>query len=245
MSLRIDTVIGNKRLSPKLKKMLSDLRNNTGVLMNNIEEIKQQACKEGLSDQETKLLLKQYLVDFLTKDQIKYLLHDKGRREEQKKLTKKRGTSPLDANMSMKQEQEEKISIPTDYKIVIPAQILEEETKQLEQESESEPVNEVSEEIKPNYEIENLKMKLDNTQSSLEQALADKKNWEEKCKQLEARTRISPSNNFPAIQGNTLRIKIVVNQMFREILPLKGSRVIYANVVIDTQQNKYIRLEPL
>jgi hypothetical protein len=53
-----------------------------------------------------------------------------------------------------------------------------------------------------------------------------------------------PSNKLPALQGNTLRTKVVVNQMFREILALKGSKEIYANVVIDVSQNKYVRLEP-
>jgi hypothetical protein len=74
---------------------------------------------------------------------------------------------------------------------------------------------------------------------------ADKRNFEEKYKQLEARTRVSPSNNFPALSGNMLRTKIVVNQVFKELLVLKGSKVIYANVVIDMSQNKYVKLEPL
>jgi hypothetical protein len=82
-------------------------------------------------------------------------------------------------------------------------------------------------------------------QGDLDQALTDKKSLEEKYKQLEARTRVSPSNNFPHYLGNTLRTKIVVNQVFREILILKGSKVIYANVVIDISQNKYIRLDSI
>jgi hypothetical protein len=45
------------------------------------------------------------------------------------------------------------------------------------------------------------------------------------------------------VQGNKLRTRIVVNQVFREILTLKGSKTIYANILIDMPQNKYIRLE--
>ena len=196
--------------------------------------------------QETIGLIKQYLKKIsLTNNQIKWLTYLKPRIKEQKKRREEKAVNYSDANLSIaKPEPEpETVSIPTDYKVAIPDQVLEEETKQLEQED-TEPVNEALEELKPNYEIENLKIQLDNTQSNLDQALTDKKNLEEKYKQLEARTRISPSNNFPAVQGNTLRTKVVVNQVFREILTLKGSKVIYANVVIDTQQNKYVRLEP-
>jgi hypothetical protein len=38
-------------------------------------------------------------------------------------------------------------------------------------------------------------------QGNLDQALTDKKSLEEKYKQLEARARVSPSNNFPALLG--------------------------------------------
>jgi hypothetical protein len=47
------------------------------------------------------------------------------------------------------------------------------------------------------------------------------------------------------MQENKLKTKIVLNHLFREILPLKGARVIYANIVIDLSQNKYVGLEPL
>ncbi|MDQ4013819.1 MAG: hypothetical protein M3146_08880 [Thermoproteota archaeon] len=75
--------------------------------------------------------------------------------------------------------------------------------------------------------------------------MAQNKAFEEKYEQLEARTRVSPSNSIPAVQGNTLRTKVVVNQLFREILKLRGSKIIYANIVIDISQNKYERLEPI
>ena len=61
--------------------------------------------------------------------------------------------------------------------------------------------------------------------------------------QLEAKTRNSPSNNIPAEQGNNLKTKVVVSQLFKEILQLRGSKMIYANIIIDTTQNKFIRLE--
>jgi hypothetical protein len=86
---------------------------------------------------------------------------------------------------------------------------------------------------------------LENTRSNLAQTIEDRQQLEEKNKQLEAKTRVSPSNSIPAVQGNTLRTKVVVLDLFREVLKLKGSRVIYANVAVDISQNKYIRLEPL
>ena len=68
---------------------------------------------------------------------------------------------------------------------------------------------------------------------------------EERYKQLKARTTVQPSNNVPAPQGSILRTKIVVNPFFRDVIHLKGSKAIYANIIIDTSQNKYVRLEPL
>ena len=47
------------------------------------------------------------------------------------------------------------------------------------------------------------------------------------------------------LQGNKLRIKVIVSQLFREILNIKGSKKIYANILIDVSQNKYIKLEPI
>jgi hypothetical protein len=85
---------------------------------------------------------------------------------------------------------------------------------------------------------------LENTRSRLDQTIEDKKQLEEKYKQLEAKTRVSPSNSISGVQGNNLRTKVVVAQIFREVLVLKGSKMIYANILIDLTQNKYIRLEP-
>ena len=84
----------------------------------------------------------------------------------------------------------------------------------------------------------NLKLENDN-------ALTDKRHLKEKNKQLEAETRVLPTNDNPKLQGNNLRTKVVVSQLFREILDLKGSKMIYANILIDVSQNKYIKLEPI
>jgi hypothetical protein len=121
---------------------------------------------------------------------------------------------------------------------VIPAQVIDEVINELEH-------SETAEALKPNYEVEELKLRVDTLQSDLDQERADKKQLEEMYRQLEAKTRLSPSNQIPAVLGNTLRIKVVVSDVFREVLRLKGSKIIYANIVIDTSQNKYIRLEPL
>ena len=84
----------------------------------------------------------------------------------------------------------------------------------------------------------NLKLENDN-------ALTDKRHLKEKSKQLEAETRVLQTNVTPKLQGNNLRIKVVVSQLIREILDLKGSKMIYANILIDVSQNKYIKLEPI
>jgi hypothetical protein len=80
---------------------------------------------------------------------------------------------------------------------------------------------------------------------NFDRAIEEKKQLEEKYNQLEARARVTHSNSIPAKQGDTLRTKVVVAQIFRETLALKGSRMIYAYIVIDTSQNKYVRLEPI
>ena len=69
---------------------------------------------------------------------------------------------------------------------------------------------------------------------NFDRAIEDKKQLEDKYKQLED----------PAVQGNNLRTRVVVAQIFREVLALKGSKMIYANILIDISKNKYVRLEP-
>jgi hypothetical protein len=161
-------------------------------------------------------------------DQIKYILYDKARRARQKSLTIDLGRSPQHDNIP---------SIPApDYKIVVPDQVIEEEQEQLTQQQQ---------EYKPEYALEDLRSQVESYKSQIEELTADKKNIEEKYKQLEAKTRVSPSNSIPAVQGNNLRTKVVVEQIFREVLALKGSKMIYANILIDLTQNKYVRLEPL
>lgn len=118
--------------------------------------------------------------------------------------------------------------IPAPNNIAIPAQVIDE-------------VMNGQKPITKQEEVEELKLRLDKTQASLDQERADKKQLAEKYKQLEAKTRISPTS----VQRNKLRTKIVVNQVFREILTLKGSKTIYANIVIVTSKNKYVRLQPL
>ena len=249
MTLQIDTIIGNRIPSPELQRILIDLRDTTRAIVDSIQEIRQKAYSEGFNEQQTVLLIKSYLgKEGKTRRQLKWLLYEKPRIKEGKKLTEKLASTGQGTNMSMAEEPEtETVNIPTDYNVVVSEQVLEKEAKQLQQEQpESEPVNEALEEqgVKPNYEVENLKLQLKNMKANLDQALTDKKDLEEKYKQLEAR-RVSPTNNFPALQGNILRIKIVVNPLFREVLQLKGSKAIYANILIDMSQNKYVRLEPL
>jgi hypothetical protein len=90
-----------------------------------------------------------------------------------------------------------------------------------------------------------LRSQVENYKSQIEELTTQNKNLEEKYKQLEAKTRVSPSNQIQALRGNNLRTKVVVAQLFREVLALKGGKMIYANILIDLTQNKYVGLEPL
>jgi hypothetical protein len=244
------TPSGNKDPSERLKGMLADLRSNVSIIVEGIKEIRQQAKSEGFEEHEIHSLLRHYLSKFLSQNQIRYLLYWKPRRAVQKKLTDKAVTCHTDANMSIDKEPEtETVSIPTDYNVVIPEHVLEEGIKQLEQQEQqkgAEPINEVFEEPKPDHGEEELRAELEDAKRLLAREREGRRQAKEKIEQLEAKTRgISPSNGIPAVEGNMLRIKVVVNPLFRDVIRLKGKKVIYANVVIDVSQNKYIGLEPL
>jgi hypothetical protein len=236
LTIEIVPNLSNKEPSDKLNSMLVDLENNTKAIFDSIEEIRTQARSEGFEDFETDLLLKPYLDRGMGRDRAKYILCDKSRRKKQNSLTKNLGTSPqIDDNNVPK------IPAP-DYNIVVPDQVFDKATQ--EQKKEPSPFEEFKQQ-EPDYGTEELKLQLENTRSNLDQTIEDKKQLEEKYKQLEAKTRVSPSNSIPAVQGNNLRTKVVVAQIFREVLALKGSKMIYANILIDLTQNKYVRLEPL
>lgn len=235
MYSQIDTIIGNKKPSEELTGLLIRLRDKVGSVLENVEndikEIRIKGHSEGFEDHEIDLLLKMYLSGLKTKRQLKWILYEKPRIKEQKKLTEKLAINGQNDDNNVPE-------IPAPDNIVIPAEVVDEVINEQEH-------SEAIEALKPNYEVEELKLRLDTTQANLDQVLADKKNIEEKYKQLEAKTRLSPSNQIPAVQGNTLRVKVVVSDVFREVLRLKGSKIIYANVVIHIQQNKYVRLESL
>jgi hypothetical protein len=246
MSTQIDTIIGNKEPSEKLKGLLVSLRDKVIYTLKDIEAdievINTQAHSEGYEDHEIDLLIRNYLSGIKkTKRQIKYILYDKPRIKEQKKLIEKQDNFVSDANMS-----ERTITLPTELKI-LPRdleRITQEQQKQEDNEFEPSSFEELKIQ-KPDYAIEDLKIQLDNANSKISELTTQNKALEEKYKQLEGRTTVSPSNSIPAVQGNTLSVKIVVNQVFREMLQLKGSKRIYANILIDTSQNKYVKLEPI
>jgi hypothetical protein len=224
---KIDTTIGNKVISEKLRAMLADLRSNTQAILDSIEEIKAQARSEGFEDYEIDLLIRSYFKDVLSKNQLSYILYQKPRRKAQKNLIDKVGTSPQIDDNNVPQ-----LAAP-DYKEVIPDQVLDEVT----QEQQTENIDN----YKPDYALEDLRAQLNNAYSKNNYSTAQVKTLKE---QLEAKTRNPPCNNIPAVEGNNLKTKVVVSQLFKDILQLKGSKMIYANIIIDTTQNKYIRLEP-
>jgi hypothetical protein len=231
MSLETVPTIGNKVPSEKLRGMLLDLRDDVSAKFESIEEriekINVQGHSEGFDDFEVQLLIRMYLSGVKTKRQLKWILTEKPRIREQKKLTEKQAT-----NGQIEDNNVPEIPAP-DYKVIVPDQIVQEEQEQLTQE------------YKPDYALEDLRSQIENLTSQLEEKETRYKELEEKYKQLEAKTRVSPSNYIPAIQGSNLRTKVVVSQIFREVLALKGSKMIYANILIDLTQNEYIRLEPV
>jgi hypothetical protein len=235
MPLGVVPIVGNKGVSERLMGMLLDLKNSTATYFKQIENIRNQAYSEGLEDHEINLLIKNCLKEFLNRNQIKYILYDKARRAKQKSLTNDPGTSPQRDNIP---------SIPApDYKIVVPDQDIEEVITPQQQQQQQQQEQQ-REEYKPDYALEDLRSQIESYKSQLEESTTRYKELEEKHKQLEAKTSVSPSNQIPSLRGNNLRTKVVVTQLFREVLALKGSKMIYANILIDLTQNKYVRLEP-
>ncbi|HEX5976009.1 MAG TPA: hypothetical protein VFY68_01965 [Nitrososphaeraceae archaeon] len=159
MSTHIDTIIGNKELSEKLTGMLVDLRSKVGLVLedveNDIEKIRAQGHSEGFEDHEIDLLLKMYLSGLKTKRQLKWILYEKPRLEKQKKLTDNKAKIGENDYNNVPE-------IPAPDNIVIPAQVIDEVINELEQ-------SETAEALKPNYEVEELKLRLDTTQDSLYQ----------------------------------------------------------------------------
>ena len=224
-------IFGNREPSKRLKSMLVDLQTAINQVFDDIERkienIRAQAVSEGYNEHETILLIKYYLAKKgKTKRQLKYLLHEVPRAKAQKKLTENLAEIGQARNMSMEREQKETISIPSGDKVVDCEQVVNEVNEERERQQKQQEQQPISlDELKPDYTMEDLMLKLDIIQANLDKVLADKKQLEEKYR-------------------NNLRTKVVVSKIFREILALKGS-FIYANILIDLSQNKYVRLEPL
>jgi hypothetical protein len=195
MYINTVTPSGNKCPSERLKGMLADLRSNVSIIVESIKEIRQQAKSEGFEEHEIHSFLRHYLSKFLSQNQVRYLLYWKPRRAVQKKLTDKAVTCHTDANMSIDKEPEtETVSIPTDYNVVIPEQVLEEEIKQLEQQEQqkgAEPVNEVFEELKPDHGEEELRAELEDTKKQLAQEREGRRQAEKKLNSLKQKQEVS------------------------------------------------------
>lgn len=189
----IDTQLGNKPISDKLRSMLLDLKTNIDVLLESVKAIREQAHSENFEDYEIDLLLKQFLKQFLNPRQVKWILVDQPRELIQKKISEN-----LDSNVQ--NDDKNLTELPQ------PEVIDHNETIQLED---------------TKLTTHDLKLKLVTALINLDNALTDKRHLEEKYKQLEAKTRVSPSNSFPAMQGNDLRTKVVVSELYRAILNLK------------------------
>jgi hypothetical protein len=139
-----------------------------------LKEIREQGRSEGFTDFETELLLKMYLEKGLGRAKARYILYDKPYAERRKNLLEEQtAKSENDYNNVL--------SIPpSDYDIVVPEQVLEEETKQLAQ-PEQKPGNEELEgkELETNYGVNYLILRLENSRviCNLDQALTGKKEF--------------------------------------------------------------------
>jgi hypothetical protein len=220
MTIQYDTRIGNRTISPELQQLFSDLANHVNSTVETLEKVKDQARKEGFSDDEIYYLCRKALSVVKSRGQLDYLFHGKKRYQE-KRLRRKHEIMQKNSNNLPD------LHLP-DYKTAVLEQ---EQTAVLGQEQEKLQI----ESYQQNYAAEDLRLQSDQASNKIE----------EKNIQLEAKAIISPSNSIPAMQGNELRTKVVVSQLFKEILQLKGSKMIYANIIIDRTQNKYIRLEPV
>ena len=212
MTTQYDTRIGNKTISPELQQLFSDLANHINSTVETLKKIKDQARKEGFSDDEIYYLSRKALSVVKSRGQLDYLFHGKKRYQE-KRLRRKHEIMQKNSNNLPD------LHLP-DYKTAVLGQ--EQEKLQIES-------------YQQNYAAEDLRLQSDQASNKIE----------EKNIQPEAKAIISPSNSIPAMQGNELRTKVVVSQLFKEILQLEGSKMIYANIIIDRTQNKYIRLEPV
>ena len=171
------------------------------------------------------MLIRQALRKVLTDKQIKNLFYHEKNKQKKQLVNQSESRPNYDNNHP-------ELSA-SDCKVIVSDEVLGEKTPRQEFES-----------YNDSYVIEDLRAQLENTKADLEKEKSLRKESEEKYKQLEIKTKVSPSNSVPTKQGNNTRTKVVVSQVFREILQLKGSKYIYAYIVIDANQNEYIRLEP-
>jgi hypothetical protein len=222
MTIQYDTRIGNKTISSELNQLFSDLANHINSTFETLEKVKIQARKEGFSDDEIYYLSRKALGKVKSRGQLDYFFHGK-RRYQEKTLGQKHEIMQNNSNNLLD------LPLP-DYKTV--GLSLEQEKPQVES-------------YQQNHVAEELRLQLDQANNKIEEQNTQIKTLEEKYKQLEGERKPSPTNSIPTLQGNNLRTKVIVLQIFREILNLKGSKMIYANILIDTIQNKYIRLEPI
>lgn len=232
MSIQTDTRISNRLVSDELKQLLLDLASHVHDTYEIVKKIRTKAHEEEFNDDEIYELLKDHLGRYLDRNQVNYILYVKDQRKEKRQ-----------AKVLTNQQNDDK-NVPVlpapDYDIISIDQdkVLDEITQ--EKQEQTEKFNS----YKQDYALEDLRSQLDSSKETVE--ILTLKNKElEKYKELEDETKLSPTNSIPTLQGNNLRTKVIVSQIFREILNLKGSKMIYANILIDVSQNKYIRLEPI
>jgi hypothetical protein len=232
MEIPDDTQIGNKTISPELEQLFSDLASHVTHTYEIVTRIKSKAHEEGFNDDEIHNLLRHNLSKFLDRNQVNYILTVKDQRKQKR-----------EAKMLTNQQNDSKNvpSIPAPEYNIIPLD---------RNKVDEELTNEVQ--VEKDHQMEDLRMQLINAENKYNDLVAKVITLEEKYKGIEGKITSLSSDNSPTPQVNNLepkeknqKTKVVVSDLFREVLRLKGSHIIYANIEIDKLQNKYIRLEPL
>jgi hypothetical protein len=230
VSNQTDTRTSNGRISVELKQLLLDLASHVHDTYEIVKKIKTKAHEEGFNDDEIYELLKDHLGRYLDRNQVNYILYVKDQRKEKKEVKALTNQQNDDKNVPVLPAPDHNvISIDQD-------KVLDETTQEPQEQTKFNSYKQA---------FEDLRSQLDSSKETIEILTLKNKELEEKYKQVEAKTRVSTSDNIPMLQGNNLRTKVIVSQIFREILNFRGSKMIYANILIDVSQNKYIRLEPV
>jgi hypothetical protein len=210
--------LGLRQPSQELINIIKELGKLGTKISNVVEKLKERARSEGFNEDETKTLMRIYLKGVLSKRQIQYWVSDRDKMNLKRQLE-------LKQQQGQGQGQNNQVHLRTKANVQ-DAQLVS-ETKTIELEQKREP--EEGEEQEEQYQAESIQdlRATVSTQTTYINTLEDRlKEKEEINKSLKQQ-----------------RIKISVSQMYRDVLMMRNTNAIYANILIDN--NKYVKLEPI